>query len=100
MASMCMSLQCPPSYILFHTILFYKCFITMVDSVIFTIRRAAVTADICHEKPTLCHQFVACFVAAFQLSYCKIYSQVPPSSMQADLPTTEYSFYLNTAPYM
>ena len=53
MASMCMSLQCPPSYILFHSILFYKRFITLVDSVIFTIRRAAVTADICHEKATL-----------------------------------------------
>lgn len=53
--------------------------------------------QICHAKPTLCH---SCFVAAFQLSYCKTYSQVPPSSMQADLPMTGYSFYLNTAPYM
>jgi hypothetical protein len=46
--------------------------------------------QICHAMATLCHWSVARFVASFQLSYCKIYSQVPPSSMQADLPTTEH----------
>ena len=39
----------------FYTVLFYKRFTVVADSVIFTIRRVAVTADICHAMYMLCH---------------------------------------------